>query len=134
MPQADDRETRRDAEWRQVVYEEFHEFHETTKSIRAVTARPGIDRRAVRKYLDVLQCPRPKPRGKRPSILDYIIVRWGGGCRYAAELYREIARQGYPGSRSCPPGEHEEREFRFFNLVLEASPSAWEACTLLQKF
>src|SRR5690606_13706328 len=43
-------------------------------------------------------------RGRRPSILDpyrdYILARWAEGCHTAAELYREIVRQGYPGSRT----------------------------------
>jgi len=104
------RETRREAERRerqqrrQALYDEVHELYEKTKSIRAVAARLGIDRRTVRKYLDAPQCPHPKPRGRRPSILDpyrdYILARWAEGCHNAAELYREIVRQGYPGSRT----------------------------------
>ena len=66
-----------------------------------MAARLGIDRRTVRKYLNAPECPLPKPRGKRSSLLDpyrdYLLSRWKEGCRNAAALYREIARKGYPG-------------------------------------
>src|SRR5690606_38808754 len=78
-------------------------FHPAPGS-RVNRPQHGIDRRTVRKYLDAPQCPHPKPRGRRPSILDpyrdYILARWAEGCHNAAELYREIVRQGYPGSRT----------------------------------
>jgi len=105
-----DRETRKDAERRQrqqrrqALYDEIHDLYEKTKSIRAVADRLGIDRRTVRKYLNAPECPQPKPRGGRPSILDpyrdYILARWAEGCHNAAQLYREIVQQGYPGSRT----------------------------------
>lgn len=109
-PRPKERETRRDVErrqrqqQRQALYDEVHEVYKKTKSIRAVAKGLGIDRRTVRRYLNAPECPQPKPRGKRPSILDpyheYILARWAEGCRNAAALYREIAQQGYPGSRT----------------------------------
>jgi len=173
-----DRETRKDAERRQrqqrrqALYDEIHDLYEKTKSIRAVADRLGIDRRTVRKYLNAPECPQPKPRGGRPSILDpyrdYILARWAEGCRNAAQLYREIVERGYPGSRTivkdfvatlrrgtpaerivrrvrlgprrlrrwftCPPEKLDENERRFLDMVLEASPSAREAYSLLQEF
>src|SRR5690606_9067182 len=70
-------------------------------SIRAVAAQLGIDRRTVRRYLNASECPLPKPRGKRSSILDpyraYILTRWPEGCHNAAALYREIVGQGFQG-------------------------------------
>src|SRR5690606_32806063 len=173
-----DRETRKDAERRQrqqrrqALYAEIHDLKEKTKPIRAAPDRLGIDRRTVRKYLNAPECPQPKPRGGRPSILDpyrdYILARWAEGCRNAAQLYREIVERGYPGSRTivkdfvatlrrgtpaelivrrvrlgprrlrrwftCPPEKLDENERRFLDMVLEASPSAREAYSLLQEF
>src|SRR5690606_2868085 len=83
-----ERETRKDAErrhWqqrRQVLHDEVHDLYEKTKSIRPVADRLGISRRIVRKYLNAPECPQPKPRGSRQSILnpyrDYILARLGG--------------------------------------------------------
>jgi len=106
-PQPSARETRREAERRQrhqrrqALYEQVHELYRKTHSIGAVAVQLGIDRRTVRRYLDAPECPLPKPRGKRTSILDpyraYILARWQEGCHNAAALYREIVGQGYRG-------------------------------------
>src|SRR5690606_22840064 len=56
-----DRETRKDAERRQALYDEIHDLYAKTKSIRTVADRLGIDRRTVRKYLNAPECPQPKP-------------------------------------------------------------------------
>jgi len=105
-PPPNNRETRRNAERqqrherRQALYDQVHELYEKTKSIRAVAARLGINRRTVRKYLNAPECPLPKPRGKRSSLLDpyrdYLLSRWNEGCHNAAALYREIARRVIP--------------------------------------
>src|SRR5690606_21905496 len=75
-PQPSARETRREVERRQrhqrrqALYEQVHELYRKTHSICAVATQLGIDRRTVRRYLDAPECPLPKPRGKRTSILD----------------------------------------------------------------
>ncbi|REJ35894.1 MAG: ISL3 family transposase [Bacillota bacterium] len=97
-PQPSARETRREVERRQrhqrrqALYEQVHELYRKTHSICAVATQLGIDRRTVRRYLDAPECPLPKPRGKRTSILDpyrsYILARWQEGCHNAAALGR----------------------------------------------
>jgi len=110
VPPAENRPTRKETQrhqrrqQRQALYDEVHEWYRKTKSIRAVAAQLGLHRQTVRKYLASPQCPFPRERGKQPSILDpyrdYILTRWTEGCHNAAQLYREIVRLGYPGSRT----------------------------------
>lgn len=50
-------------------------------------------------------CPERPPAGKRASQLDrhisYLAQRWSEGCHNAAEMYRELRRQGFRGSESA---------------------------------
>ena len=98
-PQPNDRETRQDAEQRQ--RQQRRQAPTTkTKSIHAVASRLGIDGRSVLRYLGAPECPQPKRRGKRSSLLGhyryYIVARLAEGCHNATELYRESVRRGYP--------------------------------------
>src|SRR5690606_5442280 len=89
---------------RQERYDVIHALYTKTRSIHAVARELGLSRHTVRKYLRAPECPQPKPRAKRKSILDpyrdYLIRRWSEGCHNAAALYREITGLGYTGSQT----------------------------------
>jgi transposase len=72
-------------------------------SQRAIADRVGIDRRTVRRYLE-LTSPPVYPRRSRPRkigpYLDYLSRRWSQGCQNARQLYRELLQMGYQGSES----------------------------------
>jgi len=45
----------------------------------------------------------PTRRARQPLLApyhDYLMQRWGEGCRNAAQLWREIRARGYPGTSS----------------------------------
>jgi len=80
------------------------------QGIRAIARELGLHRRTVRRLLDTPVPPRnqppvrPRPGGLTSPTLQpfvpYLQDRWQAGCENIAHLYREIAGQGYTGSRS----------------------------------
>lgn len=80
------------------------ELHAQGWSLHAIAAHTGLDRRTVRKYVQLPSLPAAQPRGQRSSLLDpfkpYLLERWQAGCRNAMQLLPEIQAQGYKGQRS----------------------------------
>ena len=68
-------------------------------SIRAIAKKFGISRYAVRCYVNADTLP----ERRRPSMLDpfepYLKKRREEGCCNGMQLWRELRKQGYPGSR-----------------------------------
>lgn len=99
-----DARKRQSQQRRQERYDAIHALYAKTRSIHAVARELGVCLHTVRKYLRASECPQPKPRAKRKSILDpyrdYLIRRWSEGCQNAAALYREITELGYTGSQT----------------------------------
>jgi transposase len=62
-----------------------------------------MSERTVRHWLQQQRAPDVRPRRKYQSSFDtyapYVLERWNSGCRNGAQLWREIAAQGYPGSQ-----------------------------------
>lgn len=86
---------------RQLLYEEVRLLHERGMAITDISRKTGLDRKTVRKYVQVEKLPDWTGRRKRSSILDpfrdYLQERVGMGCHNAARLFREIKKQGYKG-------------------------------------
>ena len=84
-------------------YEEVMRHHGQGISVRQIAQQMGMGRQTVRRYLNHGALPEIAQRRKRPSILDrfepYLLERWQVGCHNALQLYREIHKQGYTGSR-----------------------------------
>ena len=90
-------------------WERVKEMREAGRSISEIARTLGMNRRTVRHYLATPKAPRnqvrhPRPDGlKSPSLqpfVGYLQDRWQAGCHNISQLYREIAGQGYAGSRS----------------------------------
>lgn len=72
-------------------------------SQRAIARQLNLHRGTVSRYLAASSLTPPAARRRKPSQLDpfvdYLTQRWQAGCRNAAQLWREIQQQGYPGTR-----------------------------------
>jgi transposase len=89
--------------WR--LYQHVQELHAQGMSLRAIADQLDLARNTVRKYFrQPPEPPLPTPRPLRVSQLDryedYILERWGQGCRNAAQIHREISALGYQGAQT----------------------------------
>jgi transposase len=79
------------------------DLREQGVKIRAIARQLGMSRETVRRYIQADGFPETSKRRKRRSILDpylpYLKQRWMAGCRNGVQLYREIQKKGYSGSR-----------------------------------
>lgn len=88
----------------QVPYEEVCRRHRNGESLRAISSATGLDRKAIRKYIQSSNIPkraerRPVARNLDP-FTDYLGDRWRSGCHNARTLFHEIRQLGYTGSES----------------------------------
>ncbi len=87
-------------------YHRIHELHARGVYIKDIARTLGVGRRTVYRYLHMPEPPpvkQPTRRSRQPMLapyLDYLMQRWGEGCRNAAQLWREICARGYPGTQS----------------------------------
>lgn len=72
-----------------------------------VAREVSLARNTVRKYTRQpvpTTAPELTSRPRRVSVLDpyeeFLLKWWAEGCRNAAQLFREIREQGYPGGKS----------------------------------
>jgi transposase len=90
-------------EKRYVRYGMVRELHSRGMSMRTIAKKLGISRYAVRRYVNADTFPERRPHRRRPSMLDpfepYLKRRWEEGCRNGMQLWRDLHKQGYPGSR-----------------------------------
>jgi len=87
-------------------YRRIHELHANKAYIKDIARALGVGRRTVYRYLHMPEPPpvkQPTRRSRQPMLapyLDYLMQRWGEGCRNATRLWREIRARGYPGTSS----------------------------------
>ncbi len=87
-------------------YRRIHELHARGVYINDIARTLGVGRRTVYRYLHMPEPPpvkQPTRRSRQPMLapyLDYLMNRWGEGCRNAAQLWREIRAAGFPGTQS----------------------------------
>lgn len=86
---------------RQHRYEEVCRLAEQGVTISDIHRKTGLDHKTIRKYLQAEQLPERAKRQPRCSILHpyhpYLRERVQAGCHNAAQLLREIQKQGYKG-------------------------------------
>jgi transposase len=85
---------------RQARFEAAARLHGAGASISAISRETGADRKTLRLWLHAGTLPSwQQPR--RGSLLepyrDHLEQRWAEGCRIAARLWRELAKQGFTG-------------------------------------
>ena len=90
-------------------WQRAQDLHRVGVSISGIAEALEIDRKTVRRLLATPDPPRnrivhPRPGGlTSPTLQPYVSYlqdRWQQGCHNISRLYREIAAQGYGGSRS----------------------------------
>jgi transposase len=88
---------------RQARYTLIRERHLKGASISELARELKLHWKTVRKYAQADQCPERPLRPRRPRLLTpyelYLLQRWAEGCHNGVRLYREIAAQGFGGSR-----------------------------------
>jgi transposase len=86
---------------RQLHFEEVKQLQEEGWSQRAITKHLGIDRRTVRKYFSLDNCPeRPSMSQSTSTVtpyLGYLSKRWQEGCQNIKQLHTELEGQGFTG-------------------------------------
>jgi transposase len=85
---------------RQARYEEVARRHREGVPIRRITARLGVARNTVRRWLRAGEAV-IYHRAPGASALDrhrgYVERRWAEGCHNAAQLWRELCERGFEG-------------------------------------
>jgi transposase len=108
---------------RQLRYEEVRSLALGGMHISDISRKTGLDRKTVRKYLQVEKLPDWTDRRKRGSILDpyrdYLQERVAMGCHNATRLFREITKQGYKGKATLV------RDY-VAQLEQQTAPGQWE--------
>jgi transposase len=88
---------------RQSRYTLIRECYLKGASISELTRELKLNWKTVRKYAQADQCPERALRPPRPRLLTpyepHLLRRWAEGCHNGVRLYREIAAQGFSGSR-----------------------------------
>ena len=87
----------------QARYDEVMQLHEQGISNRQIALQLGIAHLTVAKYIEADSCPMyPDGRtrsSKLDSYLPYLHERWEAGFRNASQLWREICKLEFSGSR-----------------------------------
>lgn len=85
-------------------YQEVQRLYKEGLSIRAIERELGMDREAIRNFIKAEVFPERALVLPKPSIIDQYLpllkLRWEQGCYNVRQLYREIQKRGYNGSRA----------------------------------
>jgi len=88
---------------RQARYDAIRERYQKGASISQIARELQLNWKTVRKYAEADACPQSPHYALRPRLLTpyepYLRQRWEEGCHNGSRLYREVAAQGFAGSR-----------------------------------
>ncbi len=83
---------------------ETHDLRAQGFTVSAIARQTGLDRKTVRKYLDLEVMPAYRPHHRRFSALlpyqDYLLQHWQNGRRTVRQLWLDIRALGFRGSHS----------------------------------
>jgi transposase len=85
---------------RQARYEEAARLKTAGVSLKRIAALVGAERKTVRRWLRAARAPlwrKPRRLGGLAPYQDHLDRRWAGGCRNAAQLWRELVTLGFAG-------------------------------------
>ena len=117
---------------RQARYEELHRLKLSGLSAEAIAPALGMSATVARRWLQAGGPPvHAKPRQFRPMDLHLAFLerRWSEGSRNASQLWRELRKQGFTGSRG-PVARwvaHRRREDPSPDAVAVRHAAAWPA-------
>jgi transposase len=84
-------------------YEQVRALYAQGVSIQQIAKRVGLSWTTARNFAHAATFPERARQPRRSSDLDsylsYLMRRWQAGCTNASQLWREIAAQGYGGTR-----------------------------------
>jgi transposase len=84
-------------------YQAVMDLHQQGVKIRSIAHQLRMGRATVRRYTKAGGFPEMGTRKRGPTILDpflpHLEKRWSEGCQNGLQLFREIQKQGYSGSR-----------------------------------
>ena len=84
-------------------YEYVLRLHQSGATQQEMAQQLGIDTKTIRRYLQADAFPEMARRRRHTGMdrwLPYLEQRWAEGCHNAAELWREIRQQGFPGCKT----------------------------------
>ena len=103
VPPAEKRRLERCVE-REALYDRIAALRQQGWTVPAIAAQVHASKRTVQRFLHAEQFPARARRRRQPRQTDayaaYLRQRIEAGCSNAAQLYREIKDQGYPGAYS----------------------------------
>ena len=84
-------------------YENVLRLYQSGATQQQMAQQLGIDTKTIRRYLQTDAFPEMARRRRHTGMdrwLPYLEQRWAEGCHNAAELWREIRQQGFPGCKT----------------------------------
>jgi len=85
------------------LHAKVHRLRQAGHPIHRIARQLKMSRMTVYRYLSLSEYPERAQHKRRRSqlhpFIDYLTQRWQAGKRNASELWREIKRLGYPGTR-----------------------------------
>jgi len=103
-PTRQEKQSQQARQYRLERYQMVIKLHQFGQDARAISRAVGLCRKTVRKYIDAGSFPdRSTPTRYNHIInpyLDYLNQQWTQGQHNACQLYRDIKKQGFPGSRA----------------------------------
>jgi transposase len=115
-------------------FEEVRSLRKQGLSFRAIAVRVGLDKKTVRKFVMAPAFPEYAYRrgAVHPRQLDlykvYIMDCWQGGCHNAAQIWREMVKQGYRGGRTSVRDFAKELRLHYQHFDRQDNRSSNDRC------